>query len=78
MGSACCKTDTSGCMISRWHRSYGGVATGSGSWRACGLGQGSRRAHRDLQVMLNNAAALRLYERVGFREIYPYWYRVKT
>lgn len=30
-----------------------------------------------LQVMLNNAPALRLYERVGFHEVYRYWYRVK-
>lgn len=30
-----------------------------------------------LQVMFNNTPALRLYEGIGFREIYQYWYRVK-
>jgi len=30
-----------------------------------------------LQVMQNNEAALALYERLGFGERYPYWYRVK-
>jgi len=36
--------------------------------------QGARQAY--LQVMLNNGAARALYERMGFREAYRYWYRV--
>ncbi len=38
-----------------------------------GAAQGARRAY--LQVHPNNLPANALYERVGFREVYRYWYR---
>ena len=31
-----------------------------------------------LQVMISNSAALSLYKKIGYREIYRYWYRKKT
>ncbi len=58
------------------------------SWRNRGLGtrlmlnllhwgrdRGATRAY--LQVMLDNPPALRLYEKLGYHEVYRYWYRVK-
>ncbi len=43
------------------------------AWAA---GRGAHSAY--LQVMLSNGSALRLYEQLGFKEMYPYWYRVKA
>jgi len=41
-------------------------------WAAAGV---ARTAY--LQVLVENAAAIRLYERAGFREAYRYWYRAR-
>jgi ribosomal protein S18 acetylase RimI-like enzyme len=41
------------------------------SW---GRKMGAEQAY--LQVMLSNEPALSLYEKLGFREAYRYWYRV--
>lgn len=40
-----------------------------------GKENGAKKAY--LQVMLNNAPALKLYSNIGFKEQYQYWYRVK-
>ncbi|MBM3128639.1 MAG: GNAT family N-acetyltransferase [Chloroflexi bacterium] len=40
-----------------------------------GKQNGARHAY--LQVMLNNAPALRLYAQLEFKQVYEYWYRIK-
>ena len=42
------------------------------AWAA---GEGAERAY--LQVTAANEAALALYGKIGFRTVYPYWYRTK-
>ena len=61
------------------HPSYRGQGYGTQlvlNLLAWGRQGNARRAY--LQVMLNNSPALHLYQKVGFREQYQYWYRIKS
>ncbi|WP_408011335.1 GNAT family N-acetyltransferase [Pseudalkalibacillus sp. A8] len=40
-------------------------------------GKGNGAKYSYLTVLLNNESALKLYSKIGFSEIYKYWYRVK-
>ena len=42
-----------------------------------GWGQQQRAHTAYLQVMCNNLPALRLYQRLGFQQVYCYWYRIQ-
>jgi GNAT superfamily N-acetyltransferase len=55
-------------------RGYGQqVVTSILAW---GKGNGAKMAY--LQVMLHNPPALQMYAKLGFREQYQYWYRIKA
>ncbi|MBD3235976.1 MAG: GNAT family N-acetyltransferase [Candidatus Eisenbacteria bacterium] len=56
------------------HRRRGHARALAADLLAWGARRGARLAY--LQVMRDNAPALRLYEKLGFREAYGYWYRV--
>lgn len=56
------------------HKGYGTTLTRS--LLAWGQERGAEYAY--LQVMTNNAPARKLYAELGFKDIYHYWYRVKT
>jgi len=58
------------------HRGQGNGICLMNALLAWGQAQGAQTAY--LQVMCNNEPALRLYEKLGFKEKYQYWYRIGT
>lgn len=58
------------------YRNEGHATTVMKSILQWGKDNGATRAY--LQVMSNNLPALNLYRKLGFRELYQYWYRMKN
>jgi RimJ/RimL family protein N-acetyltransferase len=58
------------------HRGQGHGTHLMGALLAWGQEHGADRTY--LQVMCNNEPALQLYEKLGFKEEYRYWYRVQS
>lgn len=76
MGIACCVGETVtlfNILVSPDQRGKGYGKRLVGTLLAWGMQQGARQAF--LQVMANNAPALRLYAGFGFQTNYHYWYR---
>jgi ribosomal protein S18 acetylase RimI-like enzyme len=62
-------------VVARQHRGKGFGRIMMESLLNLGKSEGADWAY--LQVVLDNSVAINLYESLGFREIYKYWYRVK-
>jgi ribosomal protein S18 acetylase RimI-like enzyme len=62
-------------VVSSEHRNQGLGQRLCSSLLAWGATHGATRGF--LAVMCDNAPALHLYDRMGFREVYQYWYRVR-
>jgi ribosomal protein S18 acetylase RimI-like enzyme len=62
-------------VISKQHRGEGYGTNMIETILGWGENSGAKEAY--LQVTTENKAALKLYSKIGFREIYQYWYRAK-
>lgn len=63
-------------VVSSQHRRKGYGQDICTSLLANAVKQGARKAY--LQVVADNANAIKLYTKMGFRDMYQYWYRVKN